>query len=80
MKIVSNKIGVLIAFLLGVVFDMAAAPPPPKPTAMSDSSLAGPAGPPGWPIDENIFFLLIVALLLGIYVVYKNTLKTKAPI
>ncbi|WP_348813114.1 hypothetical protein [Flavobacterium maritimum] len=77
MKIVSNKISVLIAFLLGVVFDMAAAPPPPKPTAMSDPSLAGP---PGWPIDENIFFLLIVALLLGIYVIYKNKLKTKAPI
>ena len=76
MKIVSNKICVLIAFLLGVVFDMAAAPKgPPSPTAKTNGPI-----PPGYSIDENIFFLLIVALLLGIYVIYKNKLKTKAPI
>ena len=44
--------------------------PPPPPA---------PPPPPGLPIDENIYMLLIVALFLGIYIIYNNKLKTKTP-
>jgi hypothetical protein len=75
MRIVSNRIFVLIVFLLGVLYDMAAAPKgPPSPTAKKKQPI-----PPGWPVDENIYILLIGALLLGIYIIYKHKLKTKTP-
>jgi hypothetical protein len=75
MRIVSNKIFVLIAFLLGVVYDMAAAPKgPPSPTAKTKKPI-----PPGFSIDENIYILLIGALLLGVYMIHKNKLKIKTP-
>lgn len=74
MRIVLNKYFVLIAVLLGVLYDMAAAPKgPPSPTAQKLPI------PPGYPIDENIYILLIGALLLGVYIIHKNKLKTKTP-
>ena len=47
---------------------------PPTP-----SKYKKPPPPPGLPIDENIYMLLIVALFLGIYIIYNNKLKTKTP-
>lgn len=79
MRIVSNKYFVLIAFLLGVLHDMAAGPKaPPEPDANAVVAMEGPQ-PPGFSIDENIFVLLIVALFLGTYIVYKHKLKIKTP-
>lgn len=74
MRIVSNKYFILIAFLLGVPYDMPAAPKgPPSPTAQKLPI------PPGFSIDENIYILLIGALLLGVYMIHKNKLKIKTP-
>ncbi|WP_290864484.1 hypothetical protein [Flavobacterium sp.] len=51
-----------------------AVPKPPPPVYRK------PPSPPGLPIDENIFVLVIGAILLGIYIIYRHQLKTKAPI
>lgn len=67
MRIVSNKIFVLIAFLFG---SMGVVAQPPNPN---------PPPPPGLPIDSGVDSLLIVALLLGVYVVYKRKVKIKTP-
>ncbi len=50
--------------------------------AVSDPPTPGPSlvPPPGLPIDENIFILIIIALLFGVYVIYSHRLKTKTPI
>jgi hypothetical protein len=48
------------------------AQPPPPPALDGD--------PPLVSIDENIFILLGVAILFGIYIVYRNNIKTKNPI
>ncbi|WP_165929963.1 hypothetical protein [Flavobacterium caseinilyticum] len=36
-----------------------------------------PAPPPGLPINENIFILMTIAILFGIYIIYKHKLKEK---
>jgi hypothetical protein len=54
---------------------------PPAPTAKSSAvNEFGPPPPPGLPIDENIFILMIIAILFGIYIIYSFKLKTKTPI
>jgi hypothetical protein len=47
-----------------------------------DSPDGGPTvlPPPGLSIDKNIFILFSVAILFGIYIVYRNNIKTKNPI
>lgn len=53
-------------FVLGLVFllpNVAMAQSPPPPT--------GPP-PPGFPIDANIFILIILGLVYGAYVAYKR--------
>ncbi|GIZ07916.1 hypothetical protein FUMI01_06430 [Flavobacterium sp. UMI-01] len=39
-------------------------PPEPSPTGR-------PPSPPGLPIDEHILWLILLAVLLGFYVIYK---------
>ena len=58
-------------------FDALASPKPPPP----DGKEYIPP-PPGefLPIDENIFILMTVALLFGIYIIYKHKLKQKTTI
>lgn len=70
MRIVSNKYFVLIVFLFGSMGIVAQGPSGPKFPP-----------PPGeiLPIDDNLYVLLGGALLLGVYVIYKNKLKTKTP-
>lgn len=70
MRIVSNKYFVLIVFLFGSMGIVAQGPSGPNPPP-----------PPGeiLPIDDNLYVLLGGALLLGVYVIYKNKLKTKTP-
>ncbi|PWA11347.1 hypothetical protein [Flavobacterium laiguense] len=40
----------------------------------------GDETPPDGPINENINMLLLIALLFGIYIIYKHVQKNKKPI
>ncbi len=73
MKNILRNFFILVITLLGVM-NVSAIPTPPTPGAKK------PPPPPGLPIDDNIFILLMTGILLGIYIVYKYQLKTKAPI
>jgi hypothetical protein len=72
MKIIANRFFVTMIYLLGVSIAFAK-PYPPSP------GYKRPPPPPGLPIDENLFIVLILAVLFGIYVIYKYQLKTKTP-
>ena len=75
MKILPNKFYLFIAFLFGTLCAIAGNPPPvPNPAGRRK-----PPPPPGLPIDENIFILIIIALLFGMYIIYSHRLKTKTP-
>ncbi|MFV5687588.1 hypothetical protein ACM55M_03055 [Flavobacterium sp. ZT3R25] len=70
MKVIKKKFFTIILFTLGIFNVLAAGPPAPAP----------PPPPPGLPIDENIFILMIIAVLFGIYIICSFKLKTKTPI
>jgi hypothetical protein len=72
MKDLQNKYYFFVFFLFGMLRSFAdgVSPPPPAP----------PPPPPGLAIDENIFVLLSIAILFGIYIIYKNNIKSKSPI
>ena len=72
MKTTIDKLIFVTVCLLGVAIAFAEPKPPPP-------NYKGPS-PPGLPIDENISVLIIMAILLGIYIIYRHQLKTKAPI
>jgi hypothetical protein len=72
MKIITNRFFVAIIYLLGISTAFAQNPPVP--------SNGVPPPPPAPPIDENLFVLLIMALFLGVYTIYKHQKKTKIPI
>ncbi|WP_134151284.1 hypothetical protein [Flavobacterium sp. 270] len=46
----------------------------PPPTAKGASTNSTPPNP-GFPIDQNIVFLAVAGLALGITVLYKNKIK-----
>lgn len=54
--------------MLGVVNTVAEPPCPTCPIL---------APPPGLPINKNIFILMTIALLFGIYIIYQHKLKEK---
>jgi hypothetical protein len=72
MKIITNKFLITMLCFLGS-FVAFAGPTPPAPTHKK------PPPPPGLPIDENILIVLLIAILLGIYIIYKHNIKTKTP-
>ena len=72
MKITKKIILTVLMFLYGVLDMFCKTDDPPTPSNLPP--------PPGLPIDENIYMLLIVALFLGIYIIYNNRLKTKTSI
>jgi ABC-type antimicrobial peptide transport system permease subunit len=84
MRVLSDKLFLFIGFLMGTLYVIAGSgggPPAPNPAGKSNGAMDGlPPSPPGTPIDENLIILLIIALLFGIYVIYKDRLKTKSPI
>ncbi|MDD5149671.1 MAG: hypothetical protein PHC28_04230 [Flavobacterium sp.] len=73
MKTIANRLIFLSIYLLGVAIAFGA-PSPPSPGAKR------PPPPPGLPIDENLYIVFIIALLFGIYIIYKYQLKIKKPI
>ena len=79
MKIVSNNFRFVIIFLFGCTYAFAGSSNngPPAPTAKQNAVAIDPTPPPGLSIDENIFILLVVALLFGTYIIYLSYIKTK---
>ncbi len=79
MKIESNKFYFLIIFLFGIVSVLAESKPPPPPAnaRLASTSDFPPPPPPGVSIDQNLFILMIIALLFGIYIIYKHSLNQK---
>ena len=87
MKIVLDKLYLFLIFLFEVVENFAknlnwngegiigSNPPSPDPTGKP----AGPS-PPGLPINEDMLVLIIIALMLGFYFLYKYSLKTKVEV
>ena len=73
MRITKKITLTVVLFLYGVLnmFCKTEAPPPPLRKK--------PPPPPGLPIDENIYVLLIIAILFGIYIICNHKLKTKTP-
>ena len=70
MKTIVNAFFIVIAFLLGIVDTVAKNNPPvPNPNGKTNN--------PGFPINEHLSFLLIVAVVYGIYIIYNQTIKTK---
>jgi len=77
MKTSVNTFFIVIAFLLGSVETVAKNNPPvPNPNGRT----ADLDPPPNFPIDENLSFLFIFAVLLGMYIIYNSKLNTKSPI
>ena len=75
MKIVSNNVYFLIIFLFWFMYTFAGSNKagPPAPTAKQMT----PPPPPALSINENIFILMIIALLFGTYIIYLSYIKTK---
>jgi hypothetical protein len=65
MKLIVNNFLVVAFFLSGVLVN--AQPPCP----------GCPPEPPDLPINENLIFLVLIGLSLGLYSIYKYKLKTK---
>ncbi|WP_366185363.1 hypothetical protein [Flavobacterium ovatum] len=77
MKIVLNKLFLLITFLFGIM-EIFAKNDKNKGNAPPTPSLTGkPPSPPGLPIDDHIFWLIIISIILGFYVIYKYNQNTK---
>ena len=80
-QLVNNFYFILAYLFLGISSVIAAPkPPPPSGKVAGPPSGGGPPDPtPGFPIDDSIWLLFIMALLFGIYILYINRLKTKTP-
>ena len=77
MKTIVNIFFIVIAFLLGSVETVAKNNPPvPNPNGRTNDI----PGMPGLPIDEHLFYLLIIAVFFGIYIIYTCKLNTKSPV
>jgi hypothetical protein len=79
MKIVLHKLYPLITFLFGImeIFannDKNNGNAPPTPSLTGKKPIPPP---PGLPIDDHIIWLIILAILLGIYVIYQYNQKIK---
>lgn len=78
MKIISQRFLIVVLVLLGSIGAFAA-PAPPAPPVRQGVGVPPPPPDPPLPIDENLMFLFVAALLFGIYSIYKYRLKQKTP-
>ena len=74
MKTIVNAFFIVIAFLL-VIVDAVAKNNPPVPNPNGRTNVGQPL--PGLPINEHLSFLLIVAVVYGIYIIHNQSFKTK---
>jgi len=70
MRIVPNKILIVLALAFTNLTFAKYAPPPPQ---------RGPGPPVGLPIDDGVVFLFMAAIVLGLYKVYQFRQHKKAP-
>lgn len=63
----------IFIFLLGML-NAVATPHPPAPGQRK------PPPPPGLPIDQWVWPVVILALVYGIYIIYNYQIKAKTPI
>jgi len=83
MKIIKNKFFICILLLLSGVNGYSQDPPVPCLDECGnpyDCDLPGPPPCEAAPINENIFMLLCIALLFGIYVIYKYQQNKKTAV
>ena len=76
MKTIVNAFFIVIAFLLGIV-DTVAKNNPPAPNSNGKINDIPDPGGPGLPIDEHLFYLLILAIVFGMYTIYSQSVKAK---
>jgi hypothetical protein len=70
MKNIANRFYITLNYLLGISVTFAK-PNPPEPNYKT------PPPPPGVPIGEEILYILIIALIFGMYFIYNNKFKAK---
>lgn len=73
MKVLNKILFTGLFFLLNIVNVFAENPPPPETTG--GRAAARKPSPVDMGFDENIVFLLILALIFGIYIVYYKNKK-----
>ena len=73
MKTIVNKFFFILVCLFGIL-DAFSAPNPPMPTGKK------PPPPPGLPINEDLYVVLVLGLIYGIYFLYNYQIKQKTPI
>lgn len=71
MKNYNSKFFYVFIYLLGIA-KVFAGPEPPAPTAKK------PPPPPGLDVDNGIVFLFLLAIIFGVYIIYKFQSKQKA--
>jgi len=71
MKAIVDKLLFFVFFLFGAL-NVFAQPVPPVPLP--------PPPPPGLPINEPVFYLLIIAVFFGIYIIYSRKMQNKTSI
>ncbi len=67
MKIVPNRIIIILVLLLWSFASHAAPAEPPQPSF--------PPPPPGLPLDGGVLLLMVVSLAFGLYKIYKLNIK-----
>jgi hypothetical protein len=67
MRIVPNRIFILLTVFLLSVTTVFAEPEPPPPST--------PPVPPGLPLDGGIVLFLVISLFFGFYKIYKSNIK-----
>jgi hypothetical protein len=67
MKIVPNRIFIVLAVLLLPLTTVYAAPGPPPPST--------PPPPPGLPLDGGLLLLMALSISFGCYKIYKSNIK-----
>ena len=68
----------ILVLFQAIIMEAKTNPPQPNPNGRTNNGLPPP--PPGMPLDTNLVFLIALAIVLGMYLIYKNSLNTKNPI